>query len=173
MASYNNYEIVSDWFTSENINDLECKLCVGDRLEFTSHHTDAHWGIYVGQYQGIRHTVIHCGLLEREVVLANQKPEIRADTIGRILVSSGKVRINNSSDTDQTANDSQLIMEIAKKMHLDKTPSDYNLLSENCEHFANYCRYGAPSIEQAASAVGTFWSFLRSVIGKLDLKMSH
>ncbi|XP_038061898.1 phospholipase A and acyltransferase 4-like [Patiria miniata] len=153
------------WFTSKNIADLEDEVCPGDRLEF-DHYWYAHWGIYVGRYLGEEHAVIHFSMptgrsafLKRKIsgsaFAASQKPEIRADTIGKILGGSGKVRINNSRDHTVKHLDPNDIIGLAKKMHRDKTSIDYHLLDSNCEHFVNLCRYHEPHSAQAEAVQKT------------------
>ncbi|XP_038061918.1 phospholipase A and acyltransferase 4-like [Patiria miniata] len=147
----NSFGNKGQWYTSKNITDLEDEVCPGDRLEF-GHHLYAHWGIYVGRYHDEEHAVIHFSIpaggsafskkkISGSAFAAGQKPEIRADTIRKILGGSGKVRINNSRDHTVKHLDPDEIIGLAKKMHRDKTPIDYHLLESNCEHFVNICRY--------------------------------
>ncbi|XP_038061974.1 phospholipase A and acyltransferase 2-like [Patiria miniata] len=147
--------------TSEDIKDVERKLGVGDRLEF-NRGLYAHWGMYVGRFQGMRHAVVHFGVFEKglecpkkkksgRAFAASQKPEIRADTIGKILGGSGEVRINNTRDNEVEPLRPNDIIEKTKSNLRDKTPTAYNLYGNNCEHFVNRCRYGTPHSEQLCS----------------------
>ncbi|XP_038054224.1 phospholipase A and acyltransferase 2-like [Patiria miniata] len=168
MASNNNYGVVGYWHEPSfpDIKALEGDLCLGDRVEFRRDVGYAHWGIYVGQYRGMRHAVIHFGMFEggpefsKKKAMgipsaASEKPEIRADTIGMIFGGSGRARINNSRDHQEKPLDPGVIIETAKKMHRDKTPIDYNLFSSNCEHFVNLCRYSHPHSDQITAALQT------------------
>ncbi|XP_038047603.1 phospholipase A and acyltransferase 1-like [Patiria miniata] len=164
MANNNNIELVSNWHlpSPPDIMELEDKVCLGDRLEFDrAGGLYAHWGIYVGRYHHMKHAVIHFGMFEGGPAFskkkisgsassASQKPEIRADTIWMILGGSGKVRINNSRDSERQLRSSEAISEKAKKMHRDNKGIKYDFLDNNCEHFVNLCRYGKPHSSQAA-----------------------
>ncbi|XP_038061959.1 phospholipase A and acyltransferase 4-like [Patiria miniata] len=174
MPSNNNFAFVSKWYAFGDIVDLEERLCLGDRLEFDRNGLYAHWGIYVGRYKWMEHAVVHFGIFEGGAAFskkktsgsassASQKPEILADAIGRIL-DGDKVRINNSRDNQVEPLDPDDLIEEAKKMHRDKTPIDYRLLSSNCEHFVNLCRYNRPHSEQIPPGVEmilNIWNFLR------------
>ncbi|XP_038061847.1 phospholipase A and acyltransferase 3-like [Patiria miniata] len=184
MAKKNNFGIVGDWHLPSfpDITALEDELCPGDRLEF-DFGIYAHWGIYVGRYQDMRHAVIHFGMFEKRATFskkkisgsafaAGQKPEIRADTIGMILGGSGKVRINNSRDLKVEHLDPDVIIETATTMHRDKTPIDYNLIENNCEHFVNLCRYDKPHSQQAEDLViGALGLFVGGAIAGEYLKL--
>ncbi|XP_038061859.1 phospholipase A and acyltransferase 3-like [Patiria miniata] len=177
MASNNNYGIEGKWYTSADIKDLEDEVSLGDRVEFDRGGVCAHWGIFVGPYQDMRHAVIHFGIFEggSEFVkkkaigiphAASKKPEILADTIGKILGGSGRVRINNSRDYKEKPLDPGDIIEIAKTMHRDQTPIDYNLVHSNCEHFVNICRYNDPHSDQI-TALQTAGYLLTLAIGAI------
>ncbi|XP_038062499.1 uncharacterized protein LOC119732990 [Patiria miniata] len=154
--------LVSDWYTSAEIEDLNDKVYLGDILEFRRRSwvgRHPRWGIYVGRYQDMKHVVIYFSILEGEARLmssfASQKPEIGADTIGNVLGGYGKVRINNSRDKYQNPSDPLSIVETAKKMHQDKTQDEYKLFGNNYEHFVNNCRYRDSPIKQVPSTPGT------------------
>ncbi|XP_038061833.1 phospholipase A and acyltransferase 3-like [Patiria miniata] len=165
MATKNNYGIKGNWRESSfpDINALEDELCHGDRLEF-NRGLYSHWGIHVGEYEGMEHAVIHFGKFERGPVFlrfrsaVSEKTEIRADTIGQIIGGSGRVRINNSRDNKEEPLDTGNIIGTAMKMHRDETPIVYNLFSKNCEHFVNLCRYGHPHSDQITAALQTAWN---------------
>ncbi|XP_038060107.1 phospholipase A and acyltransferase 1-like [Patiria miniata] len=155
----NNGKGVCDWYkpSPTDITALKAKLYPGDRLEFTNSPDGlwyCHWGIYVGPYQGEKHAVIHFGIFEGgkrfarkklsgRANAAPQKPEIRADTIEKILGGSCKVRINNFRDTLKQHQDTDCIIQQAKDMHqYEGQTTVYDLVDSNCEHFVNLCRYG-------------------------------
>ncbi|XP_038066415.1 phospholipase A and acyltransferase 4-like [Patiria miniata] len=168
IAGNDNCEIVGNWNSPLpwDIKEFEDRLRPGDRLEF-HRGVYEHWGIYVGEYEGMKHAVIHFGMFEGGSAFskkkafgsssaASQKPEIRADTIAQILGScSMKVRINNSRDKEVEPLDLDVIIGVAKIMHRQNTPREYSLFSNNCEHFVNLCRYGEPYSAQAVEAVLT------------------
>ncbi|XP_038054896.1 uncharacterized protein LOC119727101 [Patiria miniata] len=174
FAGYN-FGIEGKRYTSKNIADLEDEVCPGDRLEF-GHALHSHWGIYVGRYNDKEHAVIHFSIsggwssfskkkTSSSAFAASQKPEILADQIGKILGASGRVRINNSRDqTVQPLNPYDIIRS-AKKMHRVKTPIDYDLLDNNCEHFVNLCRYNKPHSEQAEAVQTTGENVILFILG--------
>ncbi|XP_022111520.1 HRAS-like suppressor 3 isoform X2 [Acanthaster planci] len=167
MASNNHFGMVGRWHepNAQDMNDLERTVLPGDRLEFSrAGEWYAHWGIYVGEYNGMEHAVIHFGMFEGgaafskkktsgSAVSANSKPEVRADSIRAVLGTLGKVRINNSMDKAKTPLSADAVVRRAKKMHRERVAVDYNLIKSNCEHFVNLCRYDNPSSDQVDAAI--------------------
>ncbi|XP_038061949.1 phospholipase A and acyltransferase 3-like [Patiria miniata] len=163
----NNFGVIGAWHkpSLSDIRALEDELCPGDRLEIDN-GIYAHWGIYVGRYQHMEHAVIHFGMFDKRAAFskkkisgsafaAGQKPEIRANTIGKILGGSDKVRINNSRDEQVKPLDPDVIIKVAKELHQNKTPINYDLFNYNCEHFVNLCRYDKPHSDQSTDALLT------------------
>ncbi|XP_022108916.1 HRAS-like suppressor 2 [Acanthaster planci] len=178
MASKSHKGTIGAWYEADDhdFRELEQKVRRGDRLEF-DRGKYAHWGIYVGDYHGMEHVVIHFGKFKGgaasseentsgSAVSASSKPEIRADSIRAVLGTSSKVRINNSMDKAKTPLSADVVAERAKKMHRERVAIDYNLIKSNCEHFVNRCRYNYPTSYQVYAAfANSFLCCVTAVVG--------
>ena len=96
--------------------------------------TYLHYGIYVGNGE-----VVHFSYL-------NEENFFDKNTHVRIVKTSYEDFANDSQTyreplrEDMTANSGRKTAKIAKSM-VDNNFGGYNLATNNCEHFANYCRY--------------------------------
>ncbi|XP_052268912.1 phospholipase A and acyltransferase 1-like [Dreissena polymorpha] len=70
---------------------------------------------------------------------------VHEDSFLRVAANS-KAKKNNSKDSDCKP---LLAKEIVKRAKESICQAGYNLLLNNCEHFATYCRYGKAESEQA------------------------
>ncbi|KAK3084841.1 hypothetical protein FSP39_020013 [Pinctada imbricata] len=123
----------------------------GDMLEF-NRGAYSHWGIYLGlgrvvhpqippQTAGKDCLSTCCSAMSGQAV---NKALVQEDDL-KTASNGGLVRVNNMYDGKQTPLDQAKILETAKQRLGDKK---YNLLTNNCEHFANECRYGIPQSSQ-------------------------
>ncbi|XP_038053216.1 uncharacterized protein LOC119725734 [Patiria miniata] len=154
-----NFGLVCEWCPP----DPSPRLHVGDRLEFSRTLPYAHWGIYVGDWEGKHHQVVHFApaadgnakLFSKNKSFslessAKDKPELCVDDIWEVS-GNDKVKINNDRDHFWPP---LVRTDILDKMkHQLDSQSDgnkpvYRLFSNNCEHFVNYCRYGKHHSDQ-------------------------
>ncbi|CAG9532585.1 unnamed protein product [Cercopithifilaria johnstoni] len=161
-------ELVTDWMHAER---LCSHLEIGDLIEFRrvvgsiKRRIYTHWGVFIGFHDKkayvahtgtdfgdfgnslISNSVESLATLKAKVSCSNQI-QIRRDEL--ITVANGdSCRINNSLDKEKRPFPPVIVVDRALLM-LGKT--DYNLLLNNCEHFAKYCRYGLKESNQAAVA---------------------
>ena len=119
---------------------------------YTSRGLYKHFGVYVGSGQ-----VIHfAGPKGHEInasmadIIKNSIPDFLKG--GKLFIQPDRTR--NPLPADE-------IIRRAESA-VGKCKGEYNLVINNCEHFANWCRYGKPVSKQVdtaitiASAVGTF-----------------
>uniref|UniRef100_A0A1I7V859 LRAT domain-containing protein n=1 Tax=Loa loa TaxID=7209 RepID=A0A1I7V859_LOALO len=91
---------------------------------------------------------VECLATIRTKVSCSNQIQIRRDEL--ITVANGdSCRINNSLDKEKRPFPPVIVVDRALLM-IGKT--DYNLLLNNCEHFAKYCRYGLKESNQATVA---------------------
>uniref|UniRef100_A0A8R1XVH8 LRAT domain-containing protein n=1 Tax=Onchocerca volvulus TaxID=6282 RepID=A0A8R1XVH8_ONCVO len=161
-------ELVTDWMQAE-------KLCshleIGDLIEFRrvvgsiKRRIYTHWGVFIG-FHDKKAYVAHTGTdfgdfgnnlisgsveslaaIRTKMSCSNQI-QIRRDEL--ITIANGdSCRINNSLDKGKRPFPPVIVVDRALRM-LGKT--NYNLLLNNCEHFAKYCRYGLKESNQATAA---------------------
>lgn len=84
------------------------------------------------------------------------KAMVKRERVWDVLIDS-KVKINNDKDRKcQPLEPIKIVEEAISKVG----EIGYNLLWDNCEHFAAYCRYGIKWSEQVRNLgilVGTYW----------------
>ncbi|XP_055897412.1 phospholipase A and acyltransferase 3-like [Biomphalaria glabrata] len=140
-------------------------LNVGDRVKF-SRGVYKHWAIYFGFGQivhmagedndGMGSTSIHFFSIGGQ---RYSKAEIRIDDFWKVA-GNDKADIDNSADSTWKALDPNVIVAKATS-RLGKIK--YNIFFSNCEHFANWCRYGKRISDQVngtliLGALGAFAS---------------
>ncbi|XP_066299033.1 uncharacterized protein [Branchiostoma lanceolatum] len=107
----------------------------GDLLEF-HRRLYSHWAVYVGDGM-----VIHR-------IEVNGRVKIREDRFWDVA-GNDMVSINNYLDSIKAAKPGHEIVQRARSRQGDTC---YNLMSKNCEHFANWCRYDVTFSRQATLA---------------------
>ncbi|CAL1535797.1 unnamed protein product [Lymnaea stagnalis] len=107
----------------------------GDLVRFDRHLYD-HWAVYIGDSK-----VVH---ITKEKPMDKSCGKICVDDLMSVAGKS-KVYIANERDFRYTPRSPEKIVQKAKMC---VGSVSYNLLSRNCEHFANYCRYGQRVSEQ-------------------------
>ncbi|VDK83498.1 unnamed protein product [Litomosoides sigmodontis] len=161
-------ELVTDWMQAETLCSY---LEIGDLIEFRraigsiKRRIYTHWGVFIGfcdKKAYVAHTGTDFGDFGNDVIsssvesLATIKTKVscsnqiqfRRDEL--ITVANGdSCRINNSLDREKRPFPPNVVVDRALLM-LGKT--NYNLLLNNCEHFAKYCRYGLKESDQATVA---------------------
>ncbi|EJW88077.1 NC domain-containing protein [Wuchereria bancrofti] len=162
-------ELVTEWMQAEK---LRSHLEIGDLIEFQrvvgssiKRRIYTHWGVFIGFHDKkayVAHTGTDFGdfgdnLINSSVeslatirtkMSHSNQIQIRRDEL--ITVANGdSCRINNSLDKEKKPFPPAVVVDRALLM-LGKT--NYNLLLNNCEHFAKYCRYGLKESNQAAIA---------------------
>ncbi|GMS81238.1 hypothetical protein PENTCL1PPCAC_30323, partial [Pristionchus entomophagus] len=158
--------------------DLAETIKPGDLIECRRCHSSSsgggiyqHWAVYMGIVNGV-HKVIH---------YSNDALNDSARRFGISIEISGNVEVqwatleqvangcavrkNNSHDNKQEPRSPEEIIEMAKQK---LGESEYNLVTNNCEHFANYCRYGRKRSGQvqttAQASAGVFGIFAAVVV---------
>ncbi|XP_062571776.1 phospholipase A and acyltransferase 3-like [Saccostrea cucullata] len=129
----------------------------GDLLEFPRGWY-SHWAVYVGNEE-----VVHLAGDENDGINGNIKTHhvftICGKTFNKAIVKrenfwevvlDSKAEINNNKDRKCSPRQAHEIVEEAL-MKIGKI--GYNVLWNNCEHFAAYCRYGVNWSEQANTAL--------------------
>ncbi|KAM3725893.1 Phospholipase A and acyltransferase [Dirofilaria immitis] len=151
------------------------RLCsyleIGDLIEFRrvvgniKRRIYTHWGVFIGFHDKkayIAHTGTDFGDFDDNLISSSVESlatigkkvsrsdqiQIRRDEL--ITVANGdSCRVNNSLDKGKRPFPPVIVVDRALRM-LGKT--NYNLLLNNCEHFAKYCRYGLKESNQATVA---------------------
>ncbi|TKR63109.1 hypothetical protein L596_026984 [Steinernema carpocapsae] len=157
-------ELTSRWLQAE---DLIHFLEMGDLIEFRRvvrdrHHVYTHWAVYLGFMEGV-HLVIHLSNGESDFGVDMDLP--RRDSIKLKLTNQAEVtvrtdefamvagpdfcRINN--DVDSVINPFPPVIIRDRALQYLGT-GDYSILSNNCEHFAKWARYGSRESRQATVA---------------------
>ena len=123
-----------------------------------------HFGVYIGNVGKLRNQVIHfTGSPEHETRASEAK--IRQDELA-VFLKGGKLHIQDDIGLPDPLSRKEIINRA--KSQLNK--GYYKLVDNNCEHFANWCRYGA-----AISRQGDFWKKAGKIlvdVGKGSLKIA-
>ncbi|KAI6172837.1 UPF0029 domain-containing protein [Aphelenchoides besseyi] len=176
MSSVAARPLETEWMTADRLVE---HLQPGDLIEIrrVAQLQYAHWAIYLGEDQGVPE-VIHFAtafgdfgpqmeMLSAQMqngnqnylesLLSNPMAHIRLDSLHDV-VGGSIARINHSLDKKHPPFPSEVIIERA----LSKLDTHgYHLISNNCEHFVNWCRYDQPISQQVDSHVGMLNSFMR------------
>uniref|UniRef100_T1IPG1 LRAT domain-containing protein n=1 Tax=Strigamia maritima TaxID=126957 RepID=T1IPG1_STRMM len=179
---------VSRCYRRHELHLLYRQLQLGDLLEF-KRRGFSHWAVYVGiaEYEGIeQHCVIHRSLpAESDVhsllslVCLSSSPSKRkkkGDDFGSIQIDSIEVAFGILDENDVVVINNQLdekwrpfpveeIVERAKFLMYMAEP--YNFATNNCEHFANRCRYGRNFSRQITKGVLKIASTIASAAATL------
>ncbi|XP_072049744.1 phospholipase A and acyltransferase 2-like [Amphiura filiformis] len=116
----------------------------GDKLEFQRSGGYKHVGIYDGD-GGVYHMSGGAGVTSKSDSL------YRRDEISQVAGKS-KVRVNNERDAAWQPLQETEILKRAQES-LGKFGGTYNAASNNCEHKANYMRYGKSESQQVINMV--------------------
>ncbi|GMR38721.1 hypothetical protein PMAYCL1PPCAC_08916 [Pristionchus mayeri] len=147
-----------------NWRDLAKILKPGDLIEFKRGDSSStgcsiyqHWAVYVGLIKGVHHVVHYSNedlsnsarrtfgnFLE---IIGNV--EVQLDVLENVACNCS-CRKNNSRDAVDPPINPEEIVDTAKKS---VGQSGYNILTNNCEHFAHFCRYGKRRSRQANNTV--------------------
>uniref|UniRef100_A0A0K0EUZ5 LRAT domain-containing protein n=1 Tax=Strongyloides venezuelensis TaxID=75913 RepID=A0A0K0EUZ5_STRVS len=176
-------ELVTPWGHVEDLlgilqpgDNLECKVGYGSGNGFFQH-----WGTYIGTKNNI-HEVVHYS--KGEIDIEDEKSHATSFSscfkingkegsiqIDNLYDFSGKclVRINNSMDKNHKPFPKVVIIERAKRR---VGETEYDILTNNCEHFAKWARYGLSISKQAIFAetmmiffvVGTFTKIMIMIV---------
>ncbi|VDN04023.1 unnamed protein product [Thelazia callipaeda] len=159
-------ELVSNWMHAE---EIRCYVEIGDLVEFqrvighAKRRIYTHWGVFIG-FQDREAYIAHTGtdfgdfgnrfgdesaesLIDiKTKVSRSNLIQVRREELSSVA-RGDKCRINNSLDKEKCPFPPAVVVDRAILM-LGNT--NYNLLLNNCEHFAKYCRYGLRESDQAA-----------------------
>lgn len=149
---------ISPWYKANSIPDLLANLYVGDRLEF-DRVTYKHWAICVTI--GFDAHVVHRTGDSLNYISASISSSGCDNAVGKIclealftVLGDDRVRINNSLDSKRTPKSDKMILTSAvSAIDNDDDRGQYHLLFNNCEHFVNWCRYGAAESQQVIDTV--------------------
>ncbi|KAI5092971.1 hypothetical protein C0J45_17362 [Silurus meridionalis] len=144
---------------SAQIKDIIACGKLGDLIEFSYPIGFSHWGVYVGTGRVVHFAVADENELQRRFrvhILEKVFPSCGSILLGRTKIhrehlthvpvpKGAQIKISNgchhypaSSITDMRWRLNALLGEVL----------DYNLLSQNCEHFATFVRYGVAVCNQ-------------------------
>jgi HRAS-like suppressor 3 len=136
-------------------SELAPRLELGDLVEFNRGRYQ-HWGIYIGLQNGIQ-CIAHISTDQGDFdgvsnkkeltskIIHGSTAEVRSDPFF-VVAGQDLCRVNNYLDDSRSPFPPRIIVDRA----LHKLGSGgYNLLQNNCEHFAKWCRYGSRESEQA------------------------
>ncbi|XP_070578385.1 phospholipase A and acyltransferase 2-like [Ptychodera flava] len=141
----------------------------GDLLEFTRGWY-SHWGVYVGDGQVVHLTGENDGIGDdignpQHVfsVWGKQfnKAKVKCENFWNIVYDC-KAIINNDKDGSQSA---ASVEEIVERAFSSLGEIGYNVLWNNCEHFAKWCRYGKKESSQVNGFLTYMGIGLASVAG--------
>ncbi|GMT15670.1 hypothetical protein PFISCL1PPCAC_6967, partial [Pristionchus fissidentatus] len=138
-----------------NAEDMAKIVQNGDLLEFKrfvqlgklKKRFYTHWGVCVGEHEN-KPMVAHMFIIEeggvQETITSAfiavtgdlESAEVRLDALDDVCTDL--CRINNLDDRKYTKLDTQMIFKRAIDM---LGQHNYNLIYNNCEHFAKWCRY--------------------------------
>ncbi|KAH9500280.1 Phospholipase A and acyltransferase 3 [Bulinus truncatus] len=131
------------------------QLKLGDRVQF-KRGVYSHWGVYIGDGRivhlaGEENDGINGDIQVKHVFTISgkrfNKARVAADNFWDV-VGNDKAFINNDGDKKWSA----FHPEVVVKNALEKIGQEgYNLISSNCEHFVNWCRYGYNKSDQVDS----------------------
>lgn len=155
----NRYQVCEQLLATswQRAGDLSPKLELGDLVEFRRSRYE-HWGVYIGMMNGIQciaHISTDNGDFD-DVDVSNKKSlsskilhgstaTVRSDPFFQIA-GQDLCRVNNYLDGSRNPFPPNVIKERAL---LKLGSGNYNLLHNNCEHFAKWCRYGSHESTQA------------------------
>lgn len=140
----------------DNINVIQ-RARIGDQLEF-HRGVYSHWAVYVGNEEVIHLAGINsfdstCTFNPKHTFTIGGKIFIKAkvkrESVWKVIRDS-EVEINNDKDKSCRPYRPHEIGRIAMGMIGD---IGYNILWQNCEHFAAFCRYGVAWSKQADNAL--------------------
>ncbi|KAI6231670.1 LRAT domain-containing protein [Aphelenchoides besseyi] len=178
MSSVTARPLETEWMTADRLVE---HLQPGDLIEIRrfAQLEYAHWALYLGEDQGVPE-VIHFAtafgdfgpqmeMLNAQMqngnqnylesILSNPMAHIRLDSLHDV-VGGSIARINHSLDKKHPPFPAEIIIERA----LSKLDTHgYHLVSNNCEHFVNWCRYDKPISQQVNSHLGMLNSFMRVI----------
>ncbi|KAF8381331.1 hypothetical protein PRIPAC_70473 [Pristionchus pacificus] len=160
MAPVNHTSSYMHW------SDLAKILEQGDLVEFGRGNSSGsggsiyqHWAIYVGLVNGV-HIVIHYSnddpSAEARKLLGNLvevlgTAQVQLETLERVA-NGCRCRKNNGRDRRDTPYAPDEIVAMAQSMIGEKK---YHIITNNCEHFAHFCRYGRKRSGQVTRAATT------------------
>jgi len=156
-AVIHNRGLISDWHTRESTEAcLLLRLRPGDLVEF-DREVYCHWAVYVGRFGEEGHCVVHranpTGEGSIELSSASLGSGDNGDG-GRVLIeplgsvwASSPARINNSRDVQLPPFHSKQVVQraLSSVEGLDRGSAaggggGYNVVTNNCEHFASWAR---------------------------------
>uniref|UniRef100_A0A2C9M771 LRAT domain-containing protein n=1 Tax=Biomphalaria glabrata TaxID=6526 RepID=A0A2C9M771_BIOGL len=152
----------------------------GDRIEITRlRYVFAHWGISEGQSDIIHFwterpsislenvkTFVTSLIENRRMLTRDRDFTIRKDDLFRVIgLNEDGCLVNNSLDTVCPPFERDLIVKRANDEIDYPDTNGYNIISNNCEHFVNRCRYGYQSYAiWSSQQVLKFFLFLSFII---------
>ncbi|VDL80059.1 unnamed protein product [Nippostrongylus brasiliensis] len=149
-------QLVSEWYSAEDITPY---VQLGDLLEFRRH-----WAVFIGRHEDVP-LVVHLSgddgdfdkfsrsdgkldSLSSASLSKGIRAQVRCDPIDAVA-GGDLVRVNNEHDIDHQPFPPRIVVERAT-MKLGE--GNYNIVSNNCEHFVKWCRYGNSISRQAIAA---------------------
>ncbi|CAG0920115.1 unnamed protein product [Notodromas monacha] len=175
--------MTSEWYNFFECDEFVCELSPGDLVEF-HRQTYSHWAVYVGFPRDFRQHPINESLDEKVAYVVHRANPHDSDVlnfasrstsmnkashgIGNVCIEPlkdvmdrDKARKNNTLDQSNVSrNPDDIVGEAFAELRSQgygnhEGSSCYNVLFNNCEHFANHCRYGERRSQQVDSVLNT------------------
>ncbi|XP_062253446.1 phospholipase A and acyltransferase 3-like [Platichthys flesus] len=149
LVSYNSEHFATEMRYGEAVSQ-QCKGNKGDLIEIFRDGPYQHWAVYIGG-QEVVHFGTEGGLSSGSSAnLGRCKGYVLQEKFSKV-VGSHHFKVNNLLDKNYKPRDPSIIVKEA----LERVGNmlTYDLVSYNCEHFANEMRYGKPESRQVQELV--------------------
>ncbi|XP_068436655.1 phospholipase A and acyltransferase 4-like [Clinocottus analis] len=115
--------------------------------------TYQHWAIYIGGNEVIHLTTPNDesnSFVNMLMLVDSTKAQVRRQKIWEV-VDGDRFKVNNLLDDKYEPRDRRAI--VRKACRLENLELEYNIFTQNCEHFVTNLRYGKPESRQVRRAV--------------------
>ncbi|KAF8386221.1 hypothetical protein PRIPAC_75363 [Pristionchus pacificus] len=155
--------------------DLARILKPGDLVEFKRLRSSGtggaiykHWAVYIGRRAGNGEwLVIHYsneetkGVERRRGVEISGNVEVKWETLESVADGCPCRKNNGRDQVDEHFRPDEIVERAKSKLG----EGGYNFVTNNCEHFANYCRYGKKRSGQVNDTAVAFGAVTAAVVG--------
>ncbi|XP_023930049.1 phospholipid-metabolizing enzyme A-C1-like [Lingula anatina] len=135
-------------------------LVPGDLVEFRRSWLFSHWAVYIGE-ENVVHQTGECNpgsFFSDSSVSSMEMDEVRMQPF---LTVAGKSKAFKNNRRDSNYGCDEIVARALSKLGV----SGYNLVWDNSEHFAAWCRYGEGCSEQAQTIWTMFFGSMAVIVG--------